>query len=245
MILQQQKTKDKTAAARFVRRMRISLLPFVGALFCGAVFVLSLLSFALASSARAEAEANNAPIVIVAFGDSLTSGYGLDLPRIEGFAPQLQMQLTMMGLNATVINAGNDGDTSADGLNRTDWILEDNPDMVIVELGANDMLRGLPVAPMRDNLDAIVGKIQQSGAKILIAGMYASENNGADYQKQFRDAYTEVAKKYGVMLYPFFLEGVATKAEYNQADGKHPNAKGVRIIAQNIAPPVIKILNKE
>ena len=201
--------------------------------------------FALAFFAHAEDKQNGRQIVVVAFGDSLTNGYRL--PAKDGFAPQLQEQLQMTGLNATVINAGNDGDTSADGLNRTDWMLEDKPAIVVVEFGGNDMLRGLPVARMRDNLDAIVGKIKASGAKVLLAGMYALGNSGAKYREEFEKAYAEVAEKHNVLLYPFFLQGAATKAGYKpkyQLDPIHPNAEGVKIIAKNIAPFVIEALEK-
>lgn len=204
----------------------------------------------VATMARAEvkdgAEAGvgggGAMVKVVAFGDSLVSGWGLDNPA-DGFAPQLQVELLSMGLNATVVNAGGAGELSAEGLNRTDWMLElEKPDIVIVEFGANDMLRGLPVAPMKDNLDMMVAKIKQSGAKVLIAGMYASDNHGEKYQTDYRNAFKEVATKHNAPLYPFFLEGVALNPQYNQPDGKHPNPKGVQIIARNIAPHVINTL---
>lgn len=184
-------------------------------------------------------------IVVVAFGDSLTSGYGLPMPEEQGFAPQLQEQLNLSGLNATVINAGVAGETSAEGLARTDWMLGDKPDIVVVELGANDMLRFLPVAQMRANLDAIIAKIKQSGAKVLLAGMYASLNHDEKYRQEFAGTYKALAAKHNVLLYPFFLEGVYGNADfYNPDDPKHPNAKGIKQIATNIAPWVIKTLNR-
>ncbi len=194
----------------------------------------------LASFARAE---DDRQIVVVAFGDSLSNNYRL--PAAAGFAPQLQKQLLSIGLNATVIKAANDGDTSANGLARTDWMLEDKPDIVVVEFGANDMLNGSSVPLLHEFLDEIVDKIKQSGAKVLIAGMYSIANNGPKYQEEFRNAYIEVSKKHDVLLYPFFLQDVYGDPELMQLDGKHPRAKGVRIIATNIAPCVIQALNKE
>ncbi len=192
-----------------------------------------------AAGAVARAENGKGETVVAAFGDSLTAGYGL-APG-EGFAPVLQERLRLSGLSVTVINAGVSGDTSADGLARADWVMQDKPDIVIVELGANDMLRGLPVGAMKKNLDAIVARIQSGGARVLLAGMLAGENLGAQYQKEFRAAFAKIAEERGVLFYPFFLEGVAAVPELNLPDGKHPNAKGVRVIAENIAPFVEKL----
>ena len=194
-----------------------------------------------AFSAKAENDNSGNPIVIAAFGDSLMSGYRL--PPDDGFAPVLQKQLQSGGLNATVINASEAGIISAEARARVAWMLEDKPDMVIVEVGANDMLRFLPVAQMRENLDAIIATIKQSGARVLIAGMYASTNLGGKYRMDFRRAYAEVADKHGVLLYPFFLQDVYDSPGRMLPDGKHPNAEGVRVMAKNIAPLVIQTLN--
>lgn len=199
-----------------------------------------LLAAAVSSPAFAE-HTHGKKFVIAAFGDSLVAGYGLDDEQ-QSFAPVLQRELRGLGLNVTVINAGVPGETSAEGLARTDWMLEDKPDIVIVELGANDMLRGLPTEPLRDNLDAMVSKIKQSGAKVLLAGMLAGANLGEEYQTRFRKVYEDISLKHDVLLYPFFLEGVATIPELNQSDGKHPNEEGVKVIVRNISPWVAKLI---
>ena len=171
----------------------------------------------------------------------MVAGYGLDDEQ-QSFAPVLQRELRGLGLNVTVINAGVPGETSAEGLARTEWMLEDKPDIVIVELGANDMLRGLPTEPLHNNLDAMVSKIKQSGAKVLLAGMLAGANLGEEYQTRFRKVYEDISLKHDVLLYPFFLEGVATIPELNQSDGKHPNEEGVKVIVRNISPWVAKLI---
>lgn len=199
-----------------------------------------LLLAAAAQPARAE-HTHGKKFVIAAFGDSLVAGYGLDDEQ-QSFAPVLQRELRGLGLNVTVINAGVPGETSAEGLARTEWMLEDKPDIVIVELGANDMLRGLPTEPLHNNLDAMVSKIKQSGAKVLLAGMLAGANLGEEYQTRFRKVYEDISLKHDVLLYPFFLEGVATIPELNQSDGKHPNEEGVKVIVRNISPWVAKLI---
>ena len=199
-----------------------------------------LLLAAAAQPARPE-HTHGKKFVIAAFGDSLVAGYGLDDEQ-QSFAPVLQRELRGFGLNVTVINAGVPGETSAEGLARTEWMLEDKPDIVIVELGANDMLRGLPTEPLHNNLDAMVTKIKQSGAKVLLAGMLAGANLGAEYQTRFRKVYEDISLKHDVLLYPFFLEGVATIPELNQSDGKHPNEEGVKVIVRNISPWVAKLI---
>ena len=146
------------------------------------------------------------------------------------------------GFDAQVINAGLSGDTTAGGLARLDWSLAEKPDLVILELGANDMLRGIDPATVRANLDKMIGKIKASGAKLLLVGMQASPNWGKKYQKEFDRIYPELAQAHGVALYPFFLEGVAMDPELNQPDGLHPNARGVAVIVERIAPDVAKLL---
>nr|WP_298683800.1 arylesterase [uncultured Dongia sp.] len=182
-----------------------------------------------------------APVRILAFGDSLMAGYGL--PEGDGFVPQLQQALEKMGREVTVINGGLSGDTTAGGLSRLDWMLADKPDVVILELGANDMLRGLNPDEARANLDATIQRIKESGAKVLLAGMLASRNMGADYQERFDAIYPDLAATHAVPLYPFFLEGVAAKPELNQQDGLHPTKDGIAVIVGNILPYVEKLLD--
>jgi len=185
--------------------------------------------------------ASAAPVKILAFGDSLIAGYGL--PEGDGFVPQLQQALEKMGREVTVINGGLSGDTTAGGLSRLDWMLAEKPDMVILELGANDMLRGLSPDEARANLDATIQRIKESGAKLLLAGMLASRNMGADYQSKFDAIYPDLARAHDVALYPFFLDGVAARPELNQQDGLHPTKDGVAVIVSNILPHVTKLLD--
>ncbi len=191
------------------------------------------------------AHAAGQPIRILALGDSLTQGYGL--PPGDDFPNVLQQALKVRGLAVTVINAGVSGDTSAGGRARLDWSLEDAkqaPDAAIVELGANDGLRGLPVDEMAKNLDAIVSRFQARGIPVLLAGMKAPRNFGADYAKKFDAVFPALAKKYHVLLYPFFLDGVALHADLLQADGLHPNPKGVDLIVKDITPMVIRLVEQ-
>jgi acyl-CoA thioesterase I len=177
--------------------------------------------------------------VIWALGDSLTAGYGL--PPAQGFTAQLQAALRKAGLPATVRNGGIAGDTSAQGKARLLWGLRGlgvQPDLVIVELGANDMLRGLPAAQAEANLDAILAELKRRHIPVLLAGMKAAPNLGPDYRKAFDTMYPRLARKYGVRLYPFFLEGVAGRRGLVQADGLHPNPQGVAIIVRGIVPSV-------
>ena len=179
--------------------------------------------------------------VVAAFGDSLSAGYGL--PNSQGFAPMLQRELHNLGAkNARVINAAVSGDTTADGLSRTKWMLADSPDLVVVEFGANDARRGFPPSFIRKNLNAIVAQIQSANADILIAGMLAPPNLGDDYAKQFNAIFSEIADASSIPLYPFFLEGVAANPALNQTDGIHPNAAGIAEIVRRIAPRILEIL---
>ncbi|HTT79555.1 MAG TPA: arylesterase [Stellaceae bacterium] len=178
--------------------------------------------------------------VILAFGDSLTAGLGL--PADDAFPAQLQARLAALGVKARVINAGVSGDTTADGRARLDWALADKPDLVILELGANDMLRGIDPRLARANLAAMIAAIRRSGAMVLLAGMKAAPNWGAAYQQSFDGIYPMLAREDHVALYPFFLDGVALDPKLNQADGLHPTARGVAIIARHIAPYVIRLI---
>ena len=178
---------------------------------------------------------------ILALGDSLTAGYGL--PQGDGFTDQLEAALQEQGYDAVVLNAGVSGDTTAGGLARLDWALADAPDIVIVELGANDALRGIDPASSRANLAAILDELQARGVPALLAGMLAPRNLGADYVDAFDGMYGALAEEYDVPLYPFFLEGVAAEPDLNQPDGIHPNASGVAIIVEGILPDVTAMLD--
>jgi acyl-CoA thioesterase I len=180
---------------------------------------------------------------ILAFGDSLTAGFGL--PADQSFPAQLEKRLRADGTDVRVVDAGRSGDTTAGGLARLDWSLADKPDLVILELGANDMLRGIPPSLVRANLDKMIEKIKASGAKLLLVGMQALPNWGEKYEKEFNPIYPELARTHGVALYPFFLDGVAMDPELNQPDRLHPNARGVARIVERIAPRVLDLLGDQ
>jgi acyl-CoA thioesterase-1 len=170
---------------------------------------------------------------IIAFGDSLTAGFGLS--EKESYPYLLQQLLKTDGYDYEVVNAGLSGDTSLGGLERADWVFgQENAEIVILELGANDLLRGVPVAEMRSNLDAIIRKAKQKNLKILLCGMLAPPTMGSDYQKDFTMTFPDLATRHKVEFLPFLLENVALKKELNQADGIHPNAEGAKIMADNI-----------
>lgn len=184
-----------------------------------------------------------APLKLVVLGDSLSAGY--QLPPGKAFPAQLQDALQAAGHeNVEVINAGVSGDTSSGGLARVDWSVPDDAQAVILELGANDMLRGINPKKTWDNLDAIVSRLQARGKAVLIAGMLASPSLGEAYGKAFDPIYKDLADKYDVMLYPFFLQGVAMKPDLNQADGMHPTAKGVSVIVENMLPTIEQFLER-
>jgi acyl-CoA thioesterase-1 len=160
-------------------------------------------------------------------GDSLTAGMGL--PRHQGFVPQLQAYLRRQGIRARITNAGVSGDTAAQGRQRLAWTLDglpQQPQLAIVALGANDMLRGLPPAQTRQELDAILGELKGRGVALLVSGMVASRNLGPDFAARFNPIYPELARKHGAILQPFFLEGVGGERALNQPDGIHPNFAG-------------------
>ncbi|WP_052121396.1 arylesterase [Inquilinus limosus] len=195
---------------------------------------------ALCAVAALPALAQAGTIRILALGDSLTAGFGLD--PADGFVPQLQAALRAQGFDVTVLNGGVSGDTSAGGLDRLDWALADKPDLVLVELGANDMLRGVDPASTRANLDKILTRLGQEKLPTLLAGMRAAPNLGPAYAKAFDPIFPDLAKAHGVTLYPFFLDGVATVAALNQADGMHPNPTGVKLIVERITPAVVELI---
>lgn len=197
-------------------------------------FLATLLVWVLALVLPATAEQ---PIRILALGDSLTAGYGL-APE-EGFVAQLQRALDQAGVDARVLDGGVSGDTTAGGLARLDWALGDDPDLVVLELGANDGLRGLDPAETRANLDAMLAKLGRAGKAVLLAGMLAPPNLGPEYGDEFNRIYPELAEAHQVALYPFFLDGVAADASLNQGDGIHPTAAGVAVIVERILPYVM------
>jgi acyl-CoA thioesterase-1 len=177
---------------------------------------------------------------LMVLGDSLTAGYGL--PSAQAFPVRLEAALRAKGVAVTVINAGVSGDTTAGGLARLDWSLADKPTHVIVELGANDMLRGLDPAQARRNLDQILTRLRAEKLPVLLAGMLASRTLGAAYRSEFDGIYPALAQQHGAALYPFFLDGVATDPALNQSDGLHPNARGVDVIVERILPSVMTLL---
>ncbi len=179
---------------------------------------------------------------ILAFGDSLTAGFGL--APSDAFPAQLAARLKADGYDVVVDNGGVSGDTTADGLARLDWTMGDHPDLVLLELGANDMLRGLAPKQAAANLDAMLAKLKAAKIKVLLIGMLAPANWGADYQKAFDAIYPALAKKYDVPLYPFFLDGVALDPKLSQGDGLHPNSAGVRVIVARVAPAVEHLLDR-
>lgn len=196
---------------------------------------------ALGSGAAATPVAAAEPVRILALGDSLTAGYGL--PEADAFTTRLQQALKDKGYDVQVINAGVSGDTTAGGRARLDWALGDQPDVALVELGANDGLRGLDPASTRENLDAILTVMKERGVPTLLAGMYAPRNLGREYGDRFNAIYPELAAKHDVPLYPFFLEGVALDPKLNQEDGMHPNAKGVAIVVDGILPHLTALID--
>jgi acyl-CoA thioesterase-1 len=200
----------------------------------------------IAPPAPAPAPSAGARPLVLAFGDSLTAGYALD--RGLGFAPQLQATLRRHGIAATVADGGVSGDTSQAGLARLGWTLDGlgrKPDLVIVELGANDMLRGLDPGLARKNLDAIAAELQRRDIKFIIAGMRAAPNLDPAYITAFEAIYPALAQKYRAPLYPFFLDGVAGQAALLQGDGLHPTFGGVKTIVQRITPAVTAALGSD
>ncbi|HZH52756.1 MAG TPA: arylesterase [Microvirga sp.] len=180
--------------------------------------------------------AQGEPIRLVALGDSLTAGYGL--PQEAAFPVVLERALKAKGYRVEIANAGVSGDTSSGGLDRLDWSVPDGTDGVIVELGANDMLRGVDPAVTRRAIETIVTRLKERGIPVMLAGMYASRNLGPDYVKKFDSLYPDIAKKHDLVLYPFFLDGVAGERSLNLQDGIHPTAKGIEIIVARILPTV-------
>lgn len=199
------------------------------------ILALVVLTFSTAPARAAE------PVTLLVLGDSLAAGY--NLPPDAAFPVRLEARLRERGHAVTVINGGVSGDTSAGGLARLDWMLSPLPDAAIVELGANDALRGLPPEHLKDNLAAIISRLQDKGVAVLLAGMLAPPNMGAEYTTAFNGVYPAVAETYDVPLYPFFLDGVAAQPDLLQADGMHPNTGGVDIMVSAILPQVEALLD--
>jgi acyl-CoA thioesterase-1 len=198
-----------------------------------ALTIVCAVGFALPAQAQNAAER---PVNIVVLGDSLSAGYGL--PAASAFPARLQIALRAQGIAVDIDNAGVSGDTSSGGLGRLDWSVPDGTDAVIVELGANDALRGIDPDLTRKALGEIVQRLQARHIAVLLCGMLAPPNYGADYATRFNAIYPDLAKQFGVPLYPFFLDGVAADTALNQADGLHPTAAGVDRIVERILPTV-------
>ena len=179
---------------------------------------------------------------LLVLGDSLGAGYGL--PAAQGFAARLEAALRRRGHDIKVMNGSISGDTTAGGRARLGWALSSKPDYAIVELGGNDGLRGLDPAETRANLRAILARLREKKVPVLLAGMMAPRNLGPEYERAFNSAYPELARQYGAVLYPFFLDGVALDPKLNQPDLIHPNAKGVSVIVERIVPFVEKLVTR-
>ena len=211
---------------------------------CCAVLLLGISFIAAPALAQTQASAQSSePIQITGFGDSLMAGYQLN--QADGFTARLQEALLNAGYNVSVANAGVSGDTTSGGLARLDWSVPDSTQLVILELGANDALRGISPELTEQNLDQMLARLKERGIPVLLAGMLAPPNMGADYAAKFNPLYQKLADKYQVRLYPFFLDGVTANQEFLLEDGMHPNAQGVRIMVEKILPLVKAILDQE
>ncbi|MCG7394654.1 arylesterase [Microvirga sp. ACRRW] len=208
--------------------------PFMTIIFACALALTA--AFAPSSAALAQ----DKTLKLVALGDSLTAGY--NLPEAAAFPVVLEKALKAKGYKVEIANAGVSGDTSSGGLDRLDWSIPDGTDGVIVELGANDMLRGLDPAGTRKNIETIVERLKARNIPVMLAGMYASRNLGEAYIQKFDTIYSDIAKKHDLVLYPFFLDGIAGERSLNLPDGLHPTAKGVETIVERILPSVESFL---
>ena len=198
-----------------------------------------VLAFGLCACAGA-AQAQDRPIKIVAFGDSLTAGF--QLPAASAFPARLEQALKAKGVSVSIANAGVSGDTASGGLARVGWSVPGDTSAVILELGANDMLRGIDPKVTRASLDTIIKTLKSRGIEVLLTGMRAAPNLGPDYQRAFDAIFPELATRYDLVFYPFFLDGVAADARYNLRDGLHPNQQGVDVIVGRILPKVEELI---
>jgi acyl-CoA thioesterase I len=194
------------------------------------------------SSPSASAQPARSLPKIVAFGDSLTAGLGL--PESASYPALLQKKLEADGFSYEVVNAGVSGDTTAGGVRRIDWALEGDVKIVIVELGANDILRGQPIDEMKKNLAAIIERAKARGAAVLLAGMEAPTNSGIEYRRAVHEAFSDLARDYTIPLIPFFLDGVAGMDALNQRDGIHPNEEGTRMVTETVYRSLRPLLEK-
>jgi acyl-CoA thioesterase-1 len=221
----------------------------------GIFTVLSIAAFFVAcgSAGFEQVDVDSKPLVlpknsvakpkIVAFGDSLTAGFGLE--ENESYPYLLQQKLNADGFNYEVVNAGVSGDTSRGGLERIDWTLEnDGVQVLILELGANDLLRGLSPRAMRENLDKIIQKAKAKNVKVLLCGMLAPPSLDANYQREFTNTFPDLAEKYKIAYLPFLLDKIALQKDLNQADGIHPNAKGTQMMTENVYRELKPLLSK-
>ena len=186
------------------------------------------------------ADAANSPARIVVLGDSLTAGFMLS--EKDAFPAQLERKLNAAGVAVEIINAGVSGDTTAAGLARLDWAVPDGTDAVILELGANDALRGLDPSRARRNLETIISRLKKRNIEVLLAGMMAPGNLGEGYANAFNAIFPDLAREHDLLLYPFFLQGVAMRHNLNLGDGIHPNARGVAVIVDGIMPKVEELI---
>jgi acyl-CoA thioesterase-1 len=196
---------------------------------------------AVVGSAHAQVKRDTEP-TIVAFGDSLTAGFGV--PSEDAYPSILERRLREEGFAYRVVNAGVSGETTAGGLRRVDWVLKSQPHLVILELGANDGLRGLSPEQTRDNLARIIERLRVAGATVILAGMRVPTNYGDEYAHAFEAVFPELANRYQLPFIPFFLDGVATDPALNQADGLHPTAEGYRVIVERIWPRIRPLLSR-
>jgi len=206
-----------------MRNILINLFIISGYVFAGLLIILEKTENVMATEVKQE------KLAVLALGDSLTAGFGVQ--EEESFPSRLQLKIDQFNLGYKVINAGVSGDTTAGGVRRIEWLMKHKPNIVILALGANDGLRGLSIKEMRTNLETMIRISHDNNAKVLLAGMKALPNYGEDYQVKFEAVYSDLAKKYDLILLPFLLEGVAGVREHTRPDGLHPTASGYKIVA--------------
>ncbi len=207
--------------------------------FKAAITYFAVMAFGLSTFGNS-IQAKDGALQIVGFGDSLMAGY--QLPQDEALPVQLQKALTAKGIDTVIVNAGVSGDTSAAGLARVDWSVPDGTDGVILELGANDALRGIAPEETEKNLEAIISRLRDRGIEVMLVGMIAPPNMGGDYRDQFDPIYPRLADKYDLVFYPFVLDGVVTEPGLKIEDGMHPNAKGVAVMVERMLPVVERFI---
>ena len=201
---------------------------------------LALVGLGMLAMGAIAAKAADRPVKIVALGDSLTAGYGLN--RLDAFPEKLEKALKAKGIAVEIGNAGVSGDTASGGLSRLDWSVGEGTDAVIIELGANDMLRGIDPKVTRTALEAIIQRLKARGIEVLLSGMRAAPNMGDEYLRDYDAIFPELAAKHGLVYYPFFIEGIAAQAKFLLRDGIHPNAAGVSQIVTSITPKVEELI---